>query len=572
MPALPLQLSSGLTTMTTTTTTAMKNGVEKPTTALTEHEKNVRLRQNIQNSIRNIKIDGLPNIFRTKLIGFQIMWLVVLAFSSSFCVYLLANSFLEYFQFKVTTNYRLLSELKSIFPTVTLCNMNPMNTEYYMQLLAEANLTSVNATSAPYYTFLALEEWHKRTTGEYFTLEERLQMSNLEEMLISCTFQNIACNASSFTYLFHPKYLNCYQFNSGKDESGEEVHLQQATIDGTGNSLVFELYAGVPNEMAELTSQRGFYIFINNNTAYPFNFSPAPLSVTPGFGMTSNVVRSFYNQFNQWPYQYSDCTVSEEDELIKPLADTSLFELVKEAEFAYSRDTCILFCYQRLNAPRCNCTNYWISWRVPGYDYCMSEEQQKCADTFYEDVFNEGTYVNDMCIDKCPLECHKQSFDNFLSYYLYPEPAYVTQKLQNNEHLVKYFANETDFNKNLASSVVQFSIFYDSLSYTNVEEEPKITWDSLMGTLGGHLHIFLGMSLLSFIELIELVVNIMYAIVLERRLRKDGITKRADCVELGIKSGDKDTADAKSLTNGNGNSLTTNNNAASPVVDLVDMN
>ena len=49
--------------------------------------------------------------------------------------------------------------------------------------------------------------------------------------------------------------------------------------------------------------------------------------------------------------------------------------------------------------------------------------------------------------------------------------------------------------------MVRLVFYYDSLSYSNVDEEHKMTVDSLIGTIGGHLHLFLGMSLLSFVEI-----------------------------------------------------------------------
>ena len=71
------------------------------------------------------------------------------------------------------------------------------------------------------------------------------------------------------------------------------------------------------------------------------------------------------------------------------------------------------------------------------------------------------------------------------------------------------YANQTDLTVNLASNVVKFSIFYDTLTYTEVKEEPMIRWSGLLGSIGGYLHLFLGMSLLSFAEVYELFAELM---------------------------------------------------------------
>ena len=49
------------------------------------------------------------------------------------------------------------------------------------------------------------------------------------------------------------------------------------------------------------------------------------------------------------------------------------------------------------------------------------------------------------------------------------------------------------------------SVFYNTLDYTLSEEEPKMTVDILIGAIGGHLHLFMGMSLLSFVEIYLLI-------------------------------------------------------------------
>ena len=80
--------------------------------------------------------------------------------------------------------------------------------------------------------------------------------------------------------------------------------------------------------------------------------------------------------------------------------------------------------------------------------------------------------------------------------------------MSTNPVLYKKYANQTDFTNasNLVDNMVQLVIFYETLSYVVVEEKAKLTLESLIGTLGAHLHLFLGMSFLSFIELFELII------------------------------------------------------------------
>ena len=75
---------------------------------------------------------------------------------------------------------------------------------------------------------------------------------------------------------------------------------------------------------------------------------------------------------------------------------------------------------------------------------------------------------------------------------------------------ISKFAIQTDFESNLEQSVLRLTIRYDSLANKETVKEPRMSWKSLLGELGGYLHIFLGMSLISFIEIFELITLFVF--------------------------------------------------------------
>jgi hypothetical protein len=70
-----------------------------------------------------------------------------------------------------------------------------------------------------------------------------------------------------------------------------------------------------------------------------------------------------------------------------------------------------------------------------------------------------------------------------------------------------------DHYKNNESSLF---IYYDTFSYTSITEQAKLTSDSLFGTIGGLLGFFLGASLLSAFELVDIAFNLI-AILFHRK-------------------------------------------------------
>ena len=223
--------------------------------------------------------------------------------------------------------------------------------------------------------------------------------------------------------------------------------------------------------------------------------------------MKLSVERKQFKQFNQWPYLYSDCLVNEDNTLLKPLSDMSFFQKMTENSYSYSKDTCLLYCFNFFMSQVCNCSAYWIRWSIQGLGYCFGK-QADCSEVFYYKKFNVGSFIEDNCISRCPLECDIHRYDNRQSFYKYPDAFYVKKFLQKNEMLIRSHSNQTDFTHNLASNVVKFSVSYDSLVYAEAKEEAKILWAAFLANIGGHMHLFLGMSALCIVEIVEVFIQI----------------------------------------------------------------
>ena len=52
------------------------------------------------------------------------------------------------------------------------------------------------------------------------------------------------------------------------------------------------------------------------------------------------------------------------------------------------------------------------------------------------------------------------------------------------------------------------NIYYDSMTYVSIDEQPSLTFDILLANIGGNFGLFTGMSILSFVEFIEIFILI----------------------------------------------------------------
>jgi hypothetical protein len=96
--------------------------------------------------------------------------------------------------------------------------------------------------------------------------------------------------------------------------------------------------------------------------------------------------------------------------------------------------------------------------------------------------------------------------------------------IKQNEKLKSDFDNATQLNNNnnddnddddtsiewARKSFVRMNIFYETLSYTHSSESIKLDMLTLMAYVGGMLSLFLGLSLFSVLEVVELILHLIY--------------------------------------------------------------
>ena len=56
-------------------------------------------------------------------------------------------------------------------------------------------------------------------------------------------------------------------------------------------------------------------------------------------------------------------------------------------------------------------------------------------------------------------------------------------------------------------------VYYDDLKYTLITQQPKTLLVDLVPNIGGILGLFVGTSFLSFVEIIELIIELIYILV-----------------------------------------------------------
>lgn len=110
------------------------------------------------------------------------------------------------------------------------------------------------------------------------------------------------------------------------------------------------------------------------------------------------------------------------------------------------------------------------------------------------------------CLQYCPEECQRIKF-NVRSYHsLYPTDQYAKSLLATNKRLLALNLTVDQVRR----SIVSAKLNYKSPTSNIIHETEDLPVSILLANIGGQLGLFLGMSVLSFIEIFELLFTFAF--------------------------------------------------------------
>jgi hypothetical protein len=147
--------------------------------------------------------------------------------------------------------------------------------------------------------------------------------------------------------------------------------------------------------------------------------------------------------------------------------------IIQSTNYSYRQKDCFEYCigkefYQYLNIT--NKIDHWAN--------VFNRYPKGYFDEIYLKLFQD---VVENCSQYCPLECDSITYETSL------------------------YSNKLDL-----ENVISFSIYYESLEYTLIDQKSKMNVFDLISNIGGNLGLFIGISFLSLAEFIELLIEIIY--------------------------------------------------------------
>ena len=167
---------------------------------------------------------------------------------------------------------------------------------------------------------------------------------------------------------------------------------------------------------------------------------------------------------------YNDCNMEDEE------FDSKFYHMTA-SEYSYQRARCLDICFYEKFKQKCNCS-------LSAKDVFENRRICKPFNQCYKDLLSFDYFKN--CNDFCPLECKSVIIE-----------AKETEILEIKK-MKSILLNASETSRALF-------LYFQELKYTEIFQIPITSVTDLVSNIGGTLGLFLGISLLSFVEFIEFI-------------------------------------------------------------------
>lgn len=456
---------------------------------------------------------GLPHVAKRKNVALKVLWLVCLLASASVCSYLVYSSIDDYIGWDTVSKIEIIQEIPTYFPTVSICNLNQLSTNFSIQfmrdLLIENGLMARNETLEQSYPnsyqdrlfwlkfFVANNAYNQRNFSD--SLKQQFSF-RLEHMMLSCMYNLDDCTADDFEWYFDTFYGNCYRFNSGFSSNRTASPDKLCTKAGKINGLQVELFVGDPMDISSLATTKGVHVIVHNKSIRPQ--LGEGMDAPTGMDTSFIVNREFKSKISD---PYSDCRDDIET------SGLPYVETLKRYNLTYQQMSCFDVCYQSRVMENCGCyDNTYSVYSDDRLKPCMNYTQVVCNSVQYSLFYSQDPAQ--VCGDQCPLECDSVAYHVSTAYSDYPTTAYA-EYLKNNPIFRARFPNNTQISyESIKKNVLSLGVFYGTISYQKYSELKKTSLIDLVSNIGGTMGLFIGISFLSFVELVDVFLLILFAV------------------------------------------------------------
>lgn len=285
------------------------------------------------------------------------------------------------------------------------------------------------------------------------------------------------------------RYGRCYRFNSGKNFYNQQIPIKYTTSSGYYYGLELNLYVETTNDFSQLK------VYVHNHSMAASSLANKGYFITSG-SYNHFAIDRIFNQLLEEPY--NECYT----DFDKFPFNKTLIEYIKFQKRNYSQIECLQLCQNLLFSENANCKCKLNSLEDILYTSCIKKQTDlniiNCTKNFIEEFQNK--IVNENCSQYCPLECNY----NRLVISQFSQTVQSRGKIKNTFNFPEFNTYE-----NVSQSFFLIYVYFETSKITLISQQPKMQLFDLFSNIGGLFGLFLGMGVLSFLEIFEIIIELI---------------------------------------------------------------
>ncbi|XP_048747868.2 degenerin deg-1-like [Ostrea edulis] len=346
------------------------------------------------------------------------------------------------------------------------------------------------------------DEWSEdvkkfRTLFQNQSKETRKSLGHsIQDMLLTCAINGKKCSAENFTLFQTLDYGNCYTLTN-------DLFVTRRT--GPLNGLQMILQLEKFEHIEHYVDGSGFRLVLHEPGTFPF---PVAEGFTLSAGYETTIGMKMEQVTRAGP-PYGTC--EEGDNFFKTYG------------IRYTTTACLHVCRNRKVMEICKCRPSETIVDIKFMDIYITlpvcaalvndslrkdNKMKQCEEFIYYEI--EENHINCGCATPC-----RQTLYQFTSSgRVWPAESFLRDELldamcrnQNHSHCIQFMEGNFDFH--YKDNFLKLVIYYEDLNFEELTEEPLYDGFRFLSDIGGTMGLFLGASLLSFVEIIQLLVELL---------------------------------------------------------------
>ena len=516
----------------------------------------ISIKQQIRVFGETVSVRGLAKVFKSPVLILKIFWLGAVVISLGLLLWQLSSVFIKYFSYQMTSTYAE-GSAANLMPDITICNINSMTDNIssqlswkkYLELTGQQKMRfSIDTVNQLFPGWVVDNSTYNQiwsvlqTPAGYYYNFPMLDDSETSKhtVIVDCYYMywdwtpytDVDC-LQHIAVFWDPNYYKCYTIhlpeNSQKQIKGVSVIMYL-------NNFPQVINNGIGMDMRH-SSGTGVRAVVHEPGTKPF--IKTGISISPGEEATVYVTPTDRTRL-PLPYGENDCTTQD----YLPFSNEEL----------YDYDACFEVCLQNDVVKSCDCVYGTLSFTQTqleqvNFEVCQNQSFLTNNDSISSQRIEQMICANvinlsyDACNKMCPPPCDEIYYDVNVNSAKWPHIsqhlAFYSKYIQSKENIygrsfslaydpiLLEYGSKTDQemlqllkNVNLIEdNFVKMNVILDSYNPYVLRDTPAMTWEALLSSIGGCLSLWLGVTVMTFVEVVEFVYMIATKIFKRRKIK-----------------------------------------------------